>query len=186
MGEQALGLERDACSYDLLGSQPGRLRRGARKASLRATQCAGIVGDLMPNCFGTPCEVAEVRYRGNDVNGKAYVGVTLKWGDDSTITASYKEDELYRNANTSRQYTSHELDVIERRILSLRRVDLAKSKGHIAFAGPFEFYDYAGNIFRARIDTPIGAEGVRIGRFESHGAAWKQHGAVVLQMCAFV
>ncbi|MGE0131935.1 MAG: hypothetical protein AB7U82_27945 [Blastocatellales bacterium] len=38
------------------------------------------VGDLMPNCFGTLKEVVTVRYRGDDTEGKAYVGVMLDNG----------------------------------------------------------------------------------------------------------
>lgn len=56
------------------------------------------VGDFAPDCFGRSRRIVEVVYRGEDVNGRAFVGVRLDFGDKSTITASYKENTVHRVA----------------------------------------------------------------------------------------
>jgi len=76
------------------------------------------VGDMALNCFGREAEVVEVSFRGNDLNGKAYVGLKVEFGPHSTITQSYKEDELVRHVGTSAKFNSHQLDLIEAEMLA--------------------------------------------------------------------
>jgi hypothetical protein len=76
------------------------------------------VGDKAMNCFGRPARVVEVSFRGTDIKGKAYVGVKLNFGPNSTITQSFKEDELVRHVGTSAKFTSHQLDDIEAEMLA--------------------------------------------------------------------
>lgn len=72
------------------------------------------VGDLAPNCFGALAEVTEIRYRGTDLHGKAFVGYYTRTGHTSSISMSMKQDELVRHAGLLQ--TSAELDAIERRM----------------------------------------------------------------------
>jgi len=76
------------------------------------------VGDMALNCFGRQAEVVEISFRGTDLKGKQFVGVKLDFGPNSTITQSFKEDELVRHVGTSAKYTSHQLDVIEAEMLA--------------------------------------------------------------------
>ncbi|MGE0131936.1 MAG: hypothetical protein AB7U82_27950 [Blastocatellales bacterium] len=93
---------------------------------------------------------------------------------------------MHRSVPLSFAHTSHELDVIERRILSLQyQAEPQRSEGHIAFAGEFEFYaDQSGSVHRAKVDTPIDATGYRPGRFEAMPVAWQRFGAMILADCA--
>lgn len=72
------------------------------------------VGAFALNCFGNFAEVVSISGRGNDINGKAYVCFALRLGPHSTISQSYKEGELVRTTALSREYTSAQLDEIER------------------------------------------------------------------------
>ncbi len=56
-----------------------------------------------------------------------------------------------------------------------------KSKGHIAFAGPFEFWaDADGDVYRAPKDAVIMTDGRRCGRFEAPATARKNFGDMIL------
>ena len=70
-------------------------------------------GDLLPNCFGKLAKVVEVTHRGLDITGRYFICVRLQFSDNSAITDSYKELELHRSTELSRDYTSHELDQLE-------------------------------------------------------------------------
>ncbi len=76
------------------------------------------VGDMAMDCLGRMRPVAEVNFRGTDLRGKAYVGFKVEFGPHSTITQSYKEDELVRHVGTSRCFTSLQLDDIEADMLA--------------------------------------------------------------------
>lgn len=53
------------------------------------------VGDQAPYIFGTST-VVEITYRGVDVNGKAFVGYYVQFGENgSRMSASLKEDEMH-------------------------------------------------------------------------------------------
>mgnify|MGYP001564266779 FL=1 len=60
---------------------------------------------------------------------------------------------------------------------------IEKSDGHIAFAGEFEFFWWNGEVFRAKISTPIDAYGARPGRFESTAASWQHFGEMTMTQC---
>lgn len=80
------------------------------------------VGSMAPNCFGEMAEVKEVFGRGDDINGKAYVCYYTYFGKDGgSISNSLKEDELLRSVAACRNYTSWELDEIERAIVASRK-----------------------------------------------------------------
>lgn len=71
------------------------------------------VGDFAPDPFGRLREVKSVDFRGNDVNGKAYVGYSVEFGLHSTITNSIKEGKLLRTVALSRELNSAEIDQLE-------------------------------------------------------------------------
>ena len=71
------------------------------------------VGDLAVNPYGRLSKVVNITYRGDDIKGRAYVGVELENGEYSTITSSYKEGELVRTLALSAQFTSAQCDEIE-------------------------------------------------------------------------
>ena len=70
-------------------------------------------GSLAPDCFNRIREVKEVSFRGEDSQGKAFVGVRLAWGINSTMSNSYKEGELVRGLGLSSILTSSECDQLE-------------------------------------------------------------------------
>lgn len=74
------------------------------------------VGQSALNCFGNYAEVVSISGRGVDVNGRAYVCFNLRFGPHSTISQSYKEGELVRTTALSREFTSAQLDTIERKM----------------------------------------------------------------------
>jgi hypothetical protein len=71
------------------------------------------VGDLAVNPYGRLSKVVKITFRGDDTNGRAYVGVELENGEFSTITNSYKQGELVRTLALSAQFTSTQCDEIE-------------------------------------------------------------------------
>lgn len=76
------------------------------------------VGDIAPSSIGGWRTVKQITYRGDDVNGKAYVGYYVDFGNGSTLSHSIKEGELVRTLATSNHHTSAELDLIERDALA--------------------------------------------------------------------
>jgi len=78
------------------------------------------VGDLAMDCFGNEAIVERISYRDKDVNGRAFIGVYLAFGERATVSDSYKEGELHRTVKISHLYSSHELDVIEEDLLRSR------------------------------------------------------------------
>jgi len=70
-------------------------------------------GDLALNPYGRPAKVLKITYRGDDIKGKAYVGVELENGENSTITHSFKEGELVLTLDVTRFHNSAECDQIE-------------------------------------------------------------------------
>jgi len=76
------------------------------------------VDDMGLDCFGNIRQVVEVNWRGTDFKGKAYVGFKVEFGPHSTITQSYKEDELVRHVGTSKYFNSWQLDDIEAEMLA--------------------------------------------------------------------
>jgi hypothetical protein len=78
------------------------------------------VGDLALDCFGKMRRVIDIRFRGTDVYGRAFVGFTTEFGENSGISHSLKENELARTVATSNAHASAELDAIERSILADR------------------------------------------------------------------
>lgn len=70
-------------------------------------------GDFALNPYGRPAKVLKITYRGDDIKGKAYVGVELENGENSTITHSFKEGELVRTLDLTRFYNSAECHKLE-------------------------------------------------------------------------
>jgi hypothetical protein len=73
-------------------------------------------GDLAPDCFGQWRRVTRIYARGDDVNGKAYVCFYTEFGQNASITNSLKEGEINRTVGLTAKYTSHELDLMEKRL----------------------------------------------------------------------
>ena len=64
----------------------------------------------------------------------------------------------------------------------------SKSRGHICFAGRFEFFNAStmpmstGVIMRAPVNAPLDVDGFRMGgRFEGTAAWWNRNGAMVVE-----
>jgi len=73
-------------------------------------------GDLAPDCFGQWRRVTKIFSRGDDVNGKAFVCFYTEFGPGASISNSLKEGEINRTVALKGKYTSHELDLIEKRL----------------------------------------------------------------------
>jgi hypothetical protein len=72
------------------------------------------VGDLAPDCWGEMSEIVKISARDYDLNGKLFVCLNLRFGPTSTISDSFKADELHRSCKVTYRHSSHELDMIER------------------------------------------------------------------------
>ena len=55
-----------------------------------------------------------------------------------------------------------------------------KSKGHICFAGRFEFFEHGGEVFRADVSNVMQTDGRRFGRWECSRAHFERFEAVIL------
>jgi len=80
------------------------------------------VGDLVINCMGRLAEVTEITARGLDIHGKAYVCFYQKFGENSTMSHSFKEGKLVRTVQLSGLHLAAELDQIEREMLAATKV----------------------------------------------------------------
>lgn len=77
------------------------------------------VGDTSLDCFGKQAKVTQITVRSEDINGKLFVYYyTALPTSNGQISMSQKEDKLVRHVGTSAKYTSHQLDEIEREMLS--------------------------------------------------------------------
>ena len=74
------------------------------------------VGSLAPDCFNRLREVKEIVFQGEDSIGKVFVGVRLAWGNNSTMSNSYKEGEVVRGLGLSQILSSAECDQLEARL----------------------------------------------------------------------
>jgi hypothetical protein len=82
---------------------------------------AGLqAGDAAPDCFGSMSTVAEITYRGEDAQGRAYVGYATAFGVNARITNSLKQDRITRSVALSNRYTSAEIDRLEAIALEVR------------------------------------------------------------------
>ena len=71
------------------------------------------VGSLAPDCFNRIREVRSIFARGEDQKGRAFVCVELAWGETSTMSDSYKQDELHRGLGLTRFLDSAQCDGLE-------------------------------------------------------------------------
>ena len=58
---------------------------------------------------------------------------------------------------------------------------MKQSKGHLCFAGNFEFWQNGEEVYRAPIDNPIMTDGRRCGRFESYKWHFEHFKSVILE-----
>lgn len=77
------------------------------------------VGDLAPNCFGEG-RITEIYAKQQNVQGKWFICYYTQLREGSTISHSLTEDKLDRTLALSKNYTSHQLDDIERQLLKER------------------------------------------------------------------
>jgi hypothetical protein len=77
-------------------------------------------GDMAINPFGRMAEIVEIRYRGIDVNGRAFCGYTVRQSETSVITMSRKADCVTRTVGLGRRYNSRETDALEERLRAER------------------------------------------------------------------
>ena len=75
------------------------------------------VGDQAYDWAGNLKTVDEISGRGIDIKGKAFVCFYLINGPHSRVSSSLKEGQLNRTVELSNEYSSHELDEIERIML---------------------------------------------------------------------
>ena len=70
------------------------------------------VGNLALDPYGRLSKVVSVDYKGQDIHGKSYVGVSLYQGKSSTISHSFKEGELVLTTALTARYNNQEcLDI---------------------------------------------------------------------------
>ena len=74
------------------------------------------VGDLALDCFGVWAIVDSITYRGTDVHGRAFVGFRTRSGPGPCLICShtYKVGELVRTLELTQDFSSAELDQVER------------------------------------------------------------------------
>jgi hypothetical protein len=73
-------------------------------------------GDLAPDCFGNWKRVIRIYARGADVKGKMYVCYYTEFGPGASISNSLEEGEINRTVGLTGKYSSHELDILEKRL----------------------------------------------------------------------
>jgi hypothetical protein len=78
------------------------------------------VGSLAPDFTGQLKEVVEITAKEQDINGKWFICYYVEFGKNGKISHSLKEDKLDLSLPLCKEYTSHELDNIEKRILNER------------------------------------------------------------------
>ena len=78
-------------------------------------------GDLAPDCFGNWKLVTKIYGRGNDLNGKAYVCYYTEFGPGASISNSLSEGKINRTVALTGKFTSHELDLMEKKHLEDKR-----------------------------------------------------------------
>jgi hypothetical protein len=61
-------------------------------------------GDLALDCFGKYNEVVEIYAKREDINGRLFACFYTKFGENATISGSYKEDRLIRTIPLSGKY----------------------------------------------------------------------------------
>ena len=76
-------------------------------------------GDLAPDAFGNMRRVTSITYRGEDPNGKAYVGYYTEYGPTSQISNSIKEGEVLRTVAITNRMKSHEVDGLDHALNSV-------------------------------------------------------------------
>jgi hypothetical protein len=80
------------------------------------------IGDLAPNSLSKEWQpITEIFARDKNVNGQWYICYYTRLRENSTISHSLVEDKLDRTIWTSRDYTSHELDKIEKQLLKEKK-----------------------------------------------------------------
>ena len=79
------------------------------------------LSDLAPDCFGQWMRVTKIFGKGDDRNGKVYVCYYTEFGPTSSISNSLKEGEINRTVDLTAKYTSHEIDVLEKKHLEDKR-----------------------------------------------------------------
>lgn len=82
-----------------------------------------VVGSFAPDCFGGWHEITRIYAYKEDIHGKLFICYYTKHGENGQISNSLKEGELNRTVALSGKHTSHELDVIEREIRTLRGIN---------------------------------------------------------------
>ena len=79
------------------------------------------VGDEAFDGFGHKRKVTKITNKGFDIKGKLYVCFYTEFGDFSSMSQSYKEDELLLTTKLCSQHTSVELMDIQREMRINRR-----------------------------------------------------------------
>lgn len=71
------------------------------------------VGDIALDPFGRMQEVVEITAKKEDINGKLFVHYYVKFGENSRISMSQKENKLTRTVELCNKYTSNEIRKLE-------------------------------------------------------------------------
>lgn len=79
------------------------------------------VGDIAFDGFGHKRKVTKITARGFDIKGKRYVCFYTEFGDYSSMSQSYKENELLLTTQLCANHTSVELMEIQREMQINRR-----------------------------------------------------------------
>jgi hypothetical protein len=78
------------------------------------------VGGIAPDFTGKLKKVTEITAKKRDINGKWFCCYYTEFGKMGSISHSLKEDKLDLTLPLCNEYTSHELDDIEKEMLSAR------------------------------------------------------------------
>lgn len=75
------------------------------------------VGAIAIDCWGRLSEITQITHIGEDVQGRLFCCYYTRKGPTSSCSMSRKERQITRTVALSFEYTSHEIDVLEREML---------------------------------------------------------------------
>jgi len=84
------------------------------------TLCEGC---RIVDVFGKTAVVTEISYKGDDVNGRRYVGGYC-FNGTTKVSFSLKEDDVLRTVPLCSEFKSREIDSIEEDLRSARRCEM--------------------------------------------------------------
>jgi hypothetical protein len=84
------------------------------------------IGSLAPDYTGEFRPITKIYAKEQDIYGKWFICYYVAHGEGGSVSNSLKEDELDITLPLSRDYKSHELNIIEAQMLQERGIELPK------------------------------------------------------------